>query len=158
MSHHLLRDWPILKVCEKKFLQATEIAFQKRAILNFRLSGFPPCYWENSFQESGKNPAKARAYWGRGIWLHEYNHTLSKGSPYSVVLSRAQVSIPRKGLTHVQASRSSWSTPSTRTKSRFAEGKNDTRFFSDYWWPSLWRAIAVKSRYHDIMNDIMISA
>ena len=34
-SHHLSRDWPIL--------QSTEIAFQKRAILNFRLSGFPPC-------------------------------------------------------------------------------------------------------------------
>ena len=42
-SHHLLRDWPILKIREKKFLQSTEIAFQKRAILNFRLSGFPPC-------------------------------------------------------------------------------------------------------------------
>ena len=30
-SHHLLRDWPILKIREKKILQSAEIAFQKRA-------------------------------------------------------------------------------------------------------------------------------
>ena len=96
-SHHLLRDWPILKIREKKILQSAEIAFQKRAILNFRLSGFPPCCCDKT---ATKNKAKTHLKHvltgDPGIWLLKYNHTLSKASPYSIVLSRAQVSIPEK--------------------------------------------------------------
>ena len=68
-SHHLLRDWPILKVCEKKILQSTEIALS--STLDFQVS---PLAIDKT---ATKNQAKiqlARAHWGPGIWLGTTTH------------------------------------------------------------------------------------
>jgi len=65
-----LRDWPILKVCEKKILQSTEIALSLTS--DFQVS--PLAIDKTANKTQAKNPAKASAQWGLGIWLGTTTH------------------------------------------------------------------------------------
>ena len=102
MSHHLLRDWPILEVCEKKILQSTEIAFQKRAIHNFRLPVSPLAIDKTAT----KNQAKIQL---KHVLTGDRESGCVSTTTHLAKLAHTVLLFPEHKcpLTHVQASRSS---------------------------------------------------